>query len=651
MPITNSAMSDNGYVEQTPAETHAATATVGRGRGRSADRGRSGDARQRARTVAKQQQAAERIATATNQLTRSIAESSEAAGLLETSMQEMAAGAEESSSACQESLSVVETINERIAVQKTESRKVQSIVRNLQTLVVETSAGIAGLIENVGRASERQTGSVEQIKQLEKQAEEIGEIVKTVARIADQTNLLALNAAIEAARARQHGKGFAVVADEVRTLAETSEKSARSIRELIDEVGKNVNEIAEAVGRSAESSRGEVEKGKDVTDQLERVRVDMVVLEQGAEDIAAAADQAGQGAKATEVRSQEIAAASEEMSAACEESLRALAQEATALKHSDEASAELAEVADDLRTSSDIGKSAEGVAATAEELSKAVEEIDTASRQILTGIEQIQQGAKTAAKNSQEAATALVQIETGAQLSEERATVSVEKADTMTKLLIENKISVDAMIEAISAAATQSGESVRQVVELDMISRRIDKIVDAISNVAIQTNMLAVNGSVESARAGEFGKGFAVVSTDIRNLARDSAENAERIKDLVKEVQDRIAEVKVDLEDTSRQAIVEVERAKHSTALLDQIAGDMRLVMTGGNTTLEASRAIATATGEAKKGLDQIATAANQADQLSVTAVTAAKQQQQGAEELAAAIEEISALADELQNG
>jgi methyl-accepting chemotaxis protein len=648
MPITSSAtISRNGDDERVLAETGAPPARSSVSR----DRGRAGDTRQRARSVAKQQQAAERIAAAANELTRSIAESSGAAGQLQVSMQEMAAGAEESSSACQQSLNVVETINEGVAVQKTEAREMQSLIKNLQGLIAETTTGIDGLIENVSRASERQTGSVEQIKELEKQAEEIGEIVKTVARIADQTNLLALNAAIEAARARQHGKGFAVVADEVRTLAETSEKSARSIRELIDEVGKNVNEIADAVGSSAESARSEVEKGKVVTAQLESIREEMVAMERGAEDIAAAADQAEQGAQATQVRSQEIAAASEEQSAACEESLRALTQETTALRQSDAASAELAEVADDLRTSSDIGKSAEGVAATAEELSKAVEEIDRAAREILTGIEQIQQGAKTAAKNSQEAATALAQIETGARLSEERATVSVDKAESITGVLIENKTAVDAMIEAIGAAAAQSGESVRQVVELDMISRRIDKIVDAISNVAIQTNMLAVNGSVESARAGEFGKGFAVVSTDIRNLARDSAENAERIKDLVKEVQDRIAEVKVDLEDTSRQAIVEVDRAKQTTARLEEIAQEMRKVKTGGESVLDASRTIAHATGEAKVGLDQIATASNQADHLSVNSVAAAQQQQRGSEELAAAIEEIAALADELQNG
>ena len=187
----------------------------------------SEDARRKARSVAKQQQAAERIGAATSELAAQTAQSAEAARLLRDSMQQIAAGAEETSSATQQSLAATNQVAGRIRTQQDTSRRVQDLVKKLQTLLTETTVGIESLVSNVGEASERQASSVVMISELEKQAEEIGQIVSAVARIADQTNLLALNAAIEAARARQHGKGFAVVADEVRTLAETSERSAR----------------------------------------------------------------------------------------------------------------------------------------------------------------------------------------------------------------------------------------------------------------------------------------------------------------------------------------------------------------------------------------------------------------------------------------
>jgi methyl-accepting chemotaxis protein len=220
----------------------------------------------------------------------------------------------------------------------------------------------------------------------------------------------------------------------------------------------------------------------------------------------------------------------------------------------------------------------------------------------------------------------------------------------MLALLVSNKEAVDAMITAIGAAAQAGAENVRRVGELEQISRRIDKIVDAIANVSIQTNMLAVNGSVESARAGEFGKGFAVVSTDIRNLARDSAENADRIKDLVKAVQDRIVEVRFDLEETSRLALAEVETAKATSGRLVEMERNMRQVRAGNTEVRERANVIATALAEVKTGIDQIAAAANESDQLAGQASTAAREQAQGAAQLAQAVEEIAALADELQN-
>jgi methyl-accepting chemotaxis protein len=641
MPLTTSA--PNGRAERTRPPVAPTTTRPPR-------TGDTEAGRRQARSVAKQQQAAERIAAATAEISAQNAEAAEASRQLSESMQQISAGAEEASGATQQSLAAMNQIGERVGRQEQTTKQVAELSQALQNLLIDTRAGISGMLANVESASARQTESVVTITELEKQADEIGEIVKTVAHIADQTNLLALNAAIEAARARQHGKGFAVVADEVRTLAETSERSARQIRDLIDEVRAGVTSIATGVQASADTARGEVDKGRTITEQLETIRADMGTIMAGAMDMARAAVEAGQAASSAKSRSEEIAAAAEQQSAACEESLQTVGQQTQALRQSEQAAEALAEVSETLRSSTDIAKSAEEVASAAEELSAAVEEINRAAAQIGTAITQINTGARTAAEKGQQTADAVTQIEQGAQLSQERGGAAVERSDTILALLVSNKEAVDSMISAIGQAAREGAESVRKVTELEQISRRIDKIVDAIANVSIQTNMLAVNGSVESARAGEFGKGFAVVSTDIRNLARDSADNADRIKDLVKSVQDRIIEVRSDLEETSRQALAEVEAAKATTARLEEIERDMQQVRAGNEEVRDSAQQIASTLGEVKVGLEQIASSANEAEQLATQSSSAAREQAQGAEQLAAAVEEIAALADELQN-
>ena len=88
----------------------------------------------------------------------------------------------------------------------------------------------------------------------------------------------------------------------------------------------------------------------------------------------------------------------------------------------------------------------------------------------------------------------------------------------------------------------------RREIRSETAGRRIEKIVDAIALMAVQTSMLAVSGSVEAARAGNAGRGFAVVSNDIRSLAREASQNVERAKDTVLGILDQIATLKRDLE-------------------------------------------------------------------------------------------------------
>ena len=606
--------------------------------------------RKTVRTHARQQKAAERIASATNELAAGVAQSSAASEELRKAMESIASGAEEASAASEESRRAVTSITAGLLQSKGAAEVSRAKTDTLGTLVSDVNQQIIGSVASVGAAAARQTASVKMIVELERQAANIGDIVRAVARIADQTNLLALNAAIEAARAGQHGKGFAVVADEVRTLAETSEKSAREIQSLIGNIQTEVKVIAEGVTRSAETAREEVEKGKAITELLDAVKTSMNSILSGAEEMLKLALESEKAAVEAQKGAETIAAASEEQSSACEEAQKTIAQQTTALSQSETAASELSTLADDLKNATDVGKSAEGVASAAEELSSAIEEINRAASEIMTALSQINRGAQQQSAASEQSLAAITQIERGVQVSQDRSTKALSTGEEVAKTIESSIDNVNALISGVVSSLEETNKNREQVGSLELVSRKIDKIVDAISTVAIQTNMLAVNGSIEAARAGEFGKGFMVVSTDIRNLARDSADNAERIKDLVKAIQDQIVVVRRDLEEISIAASSEVEKNKAITASMQTARSDVGLVLSGNREVLSGVDQMAQMLIEAKKGGEQIAAAAAQAGAASGQAQQAANEQSKGAEELAAAIEEISALADELQN-
>ncbi|MGA2125674.1 MAG: methyl-accepting chemotaxis protein, partial [Xanthobacteraceae bacterium] len=465
--------------------------------------------KRKSRTFARQQKAAERIASATSELASGVTEAASAAEELRKAAEQIAVGAEEAANAAQESLKAVN--HGASLILKTKENADESIRKTatLQVLVADLTGQISSSIAAIAKASERQQTSVKMVEELEQQAATIGEVVKAVARIADQTNLLALNAAIEAARAGQHGKGFAVVADEVRTLAETSEKSAREIQDLIAQIQKDVKVIAEGIQTSATTALEEVAKGKLVTDRFEQVRVGMIEVNAGCRDIAEAADESSLAAKEAQKGSEVIAAAAEEQGAACQEVTKTVEQQTTALTQSEQAAQELSELADELKNSANVGKSAEEVASAAEELSSAVEEINRAAAQVMTALEQIGKGAEQQAAATQESSAAIAQIEKGAQSSQSRAQMAVEKGQAVSDLLAQNRTAIDEVVAGVLKSVAAGRASRDQISGLEQVSRRIDKIVDAITTVSIQTNMLAVNGSVEAARAGEFGKGFA----------------------------------------------------------------------------------------------------------------------------------------------
>jgi methyl-accepting chemotaxis protein len=612
---------------------------------------RMAEEKARVRTLARAQAVAEKLSAATAQVSSAITEASGAIHQLEKTTQQIATGARVASAAAEESRSAINQI-ERSAAQATKNADLSMTQVNvLRALVRDTAGDVGRLIDGVGEAAKANLESAKRIGELEKLSEEIGKIVHAVARIADQTNLLALNAAIEAARAGEHGRGFAVVADEVRNLAELSEKSARGIQEVVNEIQGQVKVVAADTESAGRKAAEEVDKAKVITRDLEQVGLEMTAIQQGCEVIAANALTATTGAKEFLVGAEQIASAADEASSACEESLRAVQEQSKAYNEMSDAAGAMSDLAEELKTSTNAQKSAEELAAAAEELSTNAEELKASAGQIATAIEQIQKAASLQGKVAEKSKEIGNTLNAAAKGMGERATEGTEKATRVKAVLATNKVNLDVLITNVNAAAQASLASARNVRELEERTRRIDKIVDSIVMVTVQTNMLAVNGNVEAARAGEFGRGFSVVAGDIRALSNESSENADRIKDLVRQVQTQIVRVATDIELAGKTAISEVERAKTSTANLERIATDMDL-------TRLAIQAIATVAQESMKALDQagkaseqISSAAQQMGNSTAEAAGAAEQASKAAQEISQAIEEIASQADELQNG
>jgi methyl-accepting chemotaxis protein len=600
------------------------------------------------RSRLRREKAAERIGAATEELAAGITEAASAAEELRRALEQISASAEEAAGASQESQAAVRSLGTIFTEARHRAEHSRARTEALQGLLIEVGAQISAAAGWVQENAARQLHSVEIVSQLEAQALSIGSITQIVSDIADQTNLLALNAAIEAARAGEQGRGFAVVADEVRAFSETSEKSAVEVQGLAESIGTEVKVIAGRINAVAALAREEARKGQEVVTALDAIRGDMGLIAEGAQAILISAVEVDSGIREAQRGAEQVASAAEEQSAATAEAQRSVQQQSTSLEQGQQAAHALAAITEELLSGNGGTTQAEQVASAAEELSATVQQLSGAAGEIMTAIDQISRGSQAQAAAAQQSNAAMTQIERAASTARAAAGQTSSRTAAISPQLEQGRIAVAQLTRSVEDGL-QEIEGVAALVDaLEVSGRRIERIVDGMALISVQTNMLAVSGAVEAARAGEAGRGFAVVSADIRGLARDSAENADRMKDVVRQVLGQIASVRRDLELTGTASKAEIARNRGLADRLSTAEQDVRELGAGAAEVLSSADQALNSVREVLVGTQQIAAAAEEASGASAQAASAARQQARGAEDLAAAIEEIASLADEL---
>ncbi len=227
-----------------------------------------------------------------------------------------------------------------------------------------------------------------------------------------------------------------------------------------------------------------------------------------------------------------------------------------------------------INTKDEIGRLAKALNAALSNVSEVIREVGDASRNLTSASAELAKSADLMAGGAQEQAASLEQ--TSASLEQITATVR-QNSDNARQA---NQFAIS------SRDAAEKGGSVVQsamgaMKEINEASTKIAAIIRAIDDIAFQTNLLAVNASVEAARAREHGKGFAVVATEVRTLAQRSGTAAKEIKSLISDSRQKVEKGST-LVNRSGQTLTDiVVSVKRVTDIVSEIASASREQSTG----------------------------------------------------------------------
>jgi methyl-accepting chemotaxis protein len=268
--------------------------------------------------------------------------------------------------------------------------------------------------------------------------------------------------------------------------------------------------------------------------------------------------------------------------------------------------------------------------------------IRAATGEILAAVSQHTASASEQSASISEATSTVTELRAAAEQTAQKAKEVADQAGTSVQVGVQGTENVRTIAGVMEEIRDRVEAIARDILALSEQSQQIGEITATVNDLADQSNILALNASIEAAKAGEHGKGFAVVATEVRNLAEQSKQATQQVRGILGDIQKATTAAVLATEQGTKVVEQGLTLTERASAGIDDLVKAIQ-------EAAQAARVIAASAHQQSTGLDQISQAMKDVNEGTTQFVASAQQSQRAAEDLNELAGQLTSATDQYQ--